>query len=130
MPIPISAIRGSSRVLGDAETSADFEDEFPRVAAAPDAEALFAHPLAIFYARNVMTHDMALDVILRDLERRQPVESYDVLSWVRFQSGEFAQALAAERALSLRTTPPVSVRTLFRPDVVVLNARPRQHCDR
>ena len=95
--------------LGNAATSADFEDEFLRVAAAPGAEALFAHPLAIFYAKNATTHDMALDVILRDLERRQPVESYDVLSWVRFQRGEFAQALAASDRARRRGSPSLTM---------------------
>jgi tetratricopeptide (TPR) repeat protein len=83
------------RELGDPGAAARHEQAFLRVASRSEAEPLHAHPLALFYAATPATRDAALAVALRDVRRRPVVESWDVLSWVRFQRGELGQALAA-----------------------------------
>ena len=83
------------RALGDSAAAERWERQFVAVARAPDAEALYAHPLALYYANNPLTRDTALAIARRDVARRPAVESYDVLSWVLFQRREFAAALAA-----------------------------------
>jgi tetratricopeptide (TPR) repeat protein len=84
-----------SRELGDTERAAAAEREFLRVARAPDAEPLYAHPLAIFYAEQPGMRDSAVTVARRDVARRPAVESWDVLSWVLFRRGSYGAALAA-----------------------------------
>lgn len=84
-----------SRAQGDAAAAERYEQDFLCVAAAPGAEALHAHPLALFYAARPATRTAALEIALRDVARRPTVESYAVLSWVRFQRGELREALAA-----------------------------------
>ncbi|HEV2150610.1 MAG TPA: hypothetical protein VGR37_24645, partial [Longimicrobiaceae bacterium] len=88
------------RALGDPSAAAACEQAFLRVAARPQAEALHAHPLALVYAARPSTRDEALGVALRDAGRRPSVESYDVLSWVRFRRGELHEALAASDSAS------------------------------
>lgn len=83
------------RALGNPTAAARHGQAFLRVATAPGAEALHAHPLALFYAAHPNTRGIALQVARRDVARRPAVESYDVLSWVHFRRGEFPQALAA-----------------------------------
>ena len=83
------------QALGHAAEAEHWEREFLRVARAPDAEALYAHPLALYYAARSLTLDTALAIARRDVARRPAVESYDVLSWVLFRRGDLAQALAA-----------------------------------
>ena len=85
----------TSRALGDATAAQRYEASFLGVARAPDAEALYAHPLALYYAARPLTRDTALAIARRDVARRPAVESYDVLSWVRFQRGELGEALRA-----------------------------------
>src|SRR5438094_2156258 len=93
--------------LGDSAAAARWERTFLRVARAPGAEALYAHPLALYYAERPLTLDTALAIARRDVARRPAVESYDVLSWVLFRSGEPAQALAAsDRARSWGAPSP------------------------
>ncbi len=84
-----------SLALGDTEAATASERAFVRLATAPGAEALNAHPLAIYYAARPESRDRALEIILRDLERRPSIETYGVLSWVRLQRGELAEALEA-----------------------------------
>ncbi|MEE9208385.1 MAG: hypothetical protein V3U67_08450 [Gemmatimonadota bacterium] len=86
-----------SRALGEVEAAAWYEDEFVRLATAPGAEALNAHPLAVYYASSPMAgdRDRALEIIRHDLDRRRSVETYEVLSWVRLLRGEFDEALEA-----------------------------------
>src|SRR5437667_7524877 len=81
--------------LGDSAAAARWERAFLRVARAPGAEALYAHPLALYYAARPLTLDTAVAVARRDVARRPAVESYDVLSWVLFRRGELSSALAA-----------------------------------
>jgi len=83
------------RALHDPGAADGWEREFLRVARAPGAEALYAHPLALYYADRAFTLDTALAIARRDVARRPAVESYDVLSWVRFRRGDLAAALAA-----------------------------------
>ena len=84
-----------NRVLGDSVAAERWERQFLAVARAPDAEALYAHPLALFYANRPVTLDTALAIARRDVARRPAVESYDVLSWVLFRRGDLVAALAA-----------------------------------
>ena len=84
-----------SRALGDTARAAASEREFLRVARAPGAEPLYAHPLALFYAEQPATRDSAVAVARRDVARRPAVESWDVLSWTLFRRGRIADALIA-----------------------------------
>src|SRR2546426_330628 len=78
-----------------------------RRARAPGAEALYSHPLALYYAARPMTLDTALAVARRDVARRPAVESWDVLSWVLFRRGDLEPALAAsDRARSWGAPSP------------------------
>lgn len=79
---------------GDAEEAADFERRFVRIATVEGREALFARPLAYYYARSQETHDRALAVARGDLERRATAESYETLAWVHLRRGELDRALA------------------------------------
>ena len=83
------------RALGEPAVAERFERQFLAVARAPDAEALYAHPLALYYASSPMTIDTAVAIAQRDVARRPAVESYDVLSWVLFRRGDIVQALGA-----------------------------------
>ena len=83
------------RALGERGAADAWERAFLRVARVSGAEALYAHPLALYYAARPLTLDTALAIARRDVDRRPAVESYDVLSWVLLRRGQFAQALAA-----------------------------------
>src|SRR5207249_4033290 len=83
------------RALGEPAVAERFERQFLAVARAPDAEALYAHPLALYYASSLVTIDTALAIARRDVARRPAVECYDGLSWVLFRRGDLAVALAA-----------------------------------
>src|SRR2546426_822127 len=83
------------RAVGEPAVAEQFERQFLAVARAPDAEALYAHPLALYYASSPVTIDTALAIARRDVARRPAVESYDVLSWVLFRREDMAAALAA-----------------------------------
>lgn len=83
------------RALGDTAQAESYEAAFLRVARAPEAEALYAHPLALYYAARPETPDTALAIARRDIARRPAVESYDLLSWVQFQRGDLPEALTA-----------------------------------
>lgn len=82
-----------SRALGAEGQAVRYDSLFLRVATAPGAEALYAQPLAIFYARSPQTLDRALEVAQRDVARRSVMESYDVLAWVHLRRGELRKAL-------------------------------------
>ncbi len=95
------------RALGAPAAAEGWERTFLRVARAPGAEALYAHPLALYYAAQPLTLDTALAIARRDVARRPAVESYDVLSWVLFRRGDLAHALAAsDRARSWGAPSP------------------------
>ena len=83
------------RAIGEPDAARRYERQFLAVARAPDAEALYAHPLALYYASSLVTIDTALAIARRDVARRPAIESYDVLSWVLFRRGDLAAALAA-----------------------------------
>jgi len=83
------------RAVGEPAVAEQFERQFLAVARAPDAEALYAHPLALYYASSPVTIDTALAIARRDVARRPAVESYDVLSWVLYRREDMAAALAA-----------------------------------
>ena len=83
------------RAQGDEARAKQYDGKFLRVATAPGAKALYAQPLAAFYAARPETRDAALGIALRDVARRPAVESYATLSWVRFQRGELREALIA-----------------------------------
>jgi Flp pilus assembly protein TadD len=92
---------------GDPAGAARWEREFLRVAAEPDVEVLYAHPLALHYAERPETRDLALAVALRDVDSRPTVESWDILAWVRFRRGELGEALAAsDRAFAWGAPSP------------------------
>jgi len=96
-----------NRALGEPAAAQGWEARFLRVARAPGAEALYAHPLALYYAARPLTLDTALAIARRDVARRPAVESYDVLSWVLFRRGDWAHALAAsDRARSWGAPSP------------------------
>ena len=95
------------RMQGDPTGAAVWEREFLRVVSAPGAEPLYAHPLALYYAKHGETRDLALAVALRDVERRPTVESWDVLAQVRLERGEIRAALAAsDRAFAWGAPSP------------------------
>ena len=95
------------RMQGDPAGGAAWERKFLRVATAPGAEPLYAHPLALFHAQRAETQGRALAVARRDVRRRPTVESWDVLAWVRFRRGELGKALAAsDRALAWGAPSP------------------------
>jgi tetratricopeptide (TPR) repeat protein len=83
------------RAMGQSAAAEGWERAFLRVARARGAEALYAHPLALYYAASPLTLDTALAIARRDVARRPAVESWDVLSWVLFRRGELTEALAA-----------------------------------
>jgi tetratricopeptide (TPR) repeat protein len=74
-----------------------YERRFLAVAGRRENEALFGEVLALFYAERggAEGRDTALALAQRDVKRRPTIESYDVLSWVRYRRGELVQALAA-----------------------------------
>jgi tetratricopeptide (TPR) repeat protein len=82
---------------GDRAAERAYERRFLAVAGRPENEALYGEMLALYYAQmsDPSARDAALRLALRDVARRPTVESYDVLSWVRFRRGEFDAALAA-----------------------------------
>ncbi len=84
-----------SRELGDTARAVAADGEFLRVARAPGAEPLYAHPLALFYAEQPRMRDSAVAVARRDVARRPAVESWDVLSWALFRQGRLTAALEA-----------------------------------
>jgi tetratricopeptide (TPR) repeat protein len=95
------------RALGEQGVAERWERAFLCVARAPGAEALYAHPLALYYAGRPLTLDTALAIARRDVARRPAVESYDVLSWVLFRRRDLAQALAmSDRAQSWGAPSP------------------------
>ena len=95
------------RMQGDPAGGSAWEREFLRVAGAPEAEPLHAHPLALYHAQRAATQDLALAVAGRDVRRRPTVESWDVLAWVRFRRGELREALAAsDRAFAWGAPSP------------------------
>lgn len=83
------------QAIGEPDAAQRYARQFLAVARAPDAEALYAHPLALYYASSPVTIDTALAIARRDVARRPAIESYDVLSWVLFRRGDLAAALAA-----------------------------------
>jgi tetratricopeptide (TPR) repeat protein len=83
------------QAIGEPEVAQRYERQFLAVARARDAEALYAHPLALYYASSPVTIDTALAIARRDVGRRPAIESYDVLSWVLFRRGDLVAALAA-----------------------------------
>jgi tetratricopeptide (TPR) repeat protein len=87
----------AAAALGDSVRAKQYERRFLAVAGRPENEALFGEALALFYAERGAPwgRDSALALALRDLTRRPTVESYDVLSWVRYLRREPVQALAA-----------------------------------
>ena len=95
------------RLEGDVQAAERWQKEFLRVATAPGAEPLHAHPLALLWAEHAETRDAALAVALRDVGRRPTIQSWDVLAWVRFRRGEFGAALAAsDRAFAWGVPSP------------------------
>lgn len=83
--------------LGDSARAEQYERRFLAVAGRSENEALFGQALALFYAERGphWAQDTALALALRDVTRRPTVESYDLLSWVRYRRGEPVPALAA-----------------------------------
>jgi hypothetical protein len=68
---------------------------------------LYGELLALYYAErdSEAARDTALALALRDVGRRPTVESYDVLSWVRFRRQELDQALVASDSARRWGTP-------------------------
>ena len=91
--------------LGNPVVAVEHERRFLDLATGEDAEALNAHPLAIYLSLDPSTHDRALDVALADLSARPSVESYEVVAWVRLQRGEIDEALAASAAARAQGVP-------------------------
>ncbi len=97
----------AERALGRVHEAGRWERAFLRVAAAPEAEPLYAHPLALYWAERPDTRTQALQVALRDVERRPAVESWDVLAHVYYRAGDFTAALeASDRAVSFGAASP------------------------
>ncbi len=87
----------SAAARGDSAEARRYQQRFLAVANRPENEALFGEVLALYFAERAApgARDTALALALRDVARRPTVESYDVLSWVRYRRGELDQALAA-----------------------------------
>jgi tetratricopeptide (TPR) repeat protein len=92
---------------GDAVRARDDERRFLASAGAPENEALYGELLALYYAEQdaPAARDTALALARRDVARRPTVESYDVLSWVRFRRHELAAALVASDSARRWGTP-------------------------
>ena len=84
-----------SRALERDSEAHAWEIRFLEIAGDPGSEALFALPLALHLAETPASRGAALVVAKRDLERRQAVETWDVLAWIHFLRGENQLALAA-----------------------------------
>ncbi|MGH7500244.1 MAG: hypothetical protein ACREL7_00665 [Longimicrobiales bacterium] len=99
--------------LGRETRATAWEAEFVRAAGDPAVEALYAQPLALYWAERPEQRDRALDIARRDVARRPAPESWDVLSWVHFRRGELRAALeASDRAGS--AVPPSATMTYHR----------------
>jgi tetratricopeptide (TPR) repeat protein len=102
----------TAQQLGDADETAHWEREFLRVASVPEAEPLFANFLGHHYAASDEREDLdaALGLALRDLERRDTKQAWDLLARVRFRRGELAAALdASDRAIERGTPSPTTL---------------------
>jgi tetratricopeptide (TPR) repeat protein len=70
-------------------------------------EALYAHPLALYWAERPGERDRALDIARRDVARRPAPDSWDVLAWVHFRRGELEQSLeASDNAFFVASASP------------------------
>ena len=97
------------RMLGQHELASAAEQRFLAIAGAPEVEALFGHPLAMFLAErgDPVSLDSALAIARREIVRRPTNESFDLLGWVLFRRGNHQAALAAaNRALSWGAPSP------------------------
>jgi hypothetical protein len=93
----------------DAEAHA-WEIKFLDVAMRPGTEPLFALPLALHLAATPEARGAALAVAMRDLERRQAIETWDVLAWIHFLRRENDLALAAsDSALRWGSASPTTL---------------------
>ena len=110
-----------SRARGHEERARQFDDRFIRVATAPGAEALYAQPLAMFYARSPRALDAALAA--SDQARRcgrgrsadaGRVEAAGARDHARPWYG------AAPRSHRSRIFPGMTARTLYRLNAVLL----------
>jgi len=97
------------RALGDTAQAAADEREFLRVALAPGAEPLYAHPLALYYAEWPAMRDSAVAVARGDVARRPAVESWDVLSWALLWRGDLKEAITASDSARVWGAPSPSM---------------------
>jgi tetratricopeptide (TPR) repeat protein len=97
----------ASRALGNESRAGEWEAEFVRAAGDPSVEALYAHPLALYWAERPGERDRALDIARRDVARRPAPDSWDVLAWVHFRRGELEQSLeASDNAFFVASASP------------------------
>lgn len=97
------------RFRGRANEATRYEQRFLEIAADPDSEALYARPLAFFYADRSGSLDLAVEIMLRELDRRPSVETYDALSWIYLKRGELTLALeASDRVRSWAQPSPTA----------------------
>ncbi len=91
-----------SEELGKVAEARSYEARFLRLANDPAKEPLFAHALVEYYAGPGADFERALEIMMRDLERRKSIESYELLSWVYLQSSRLIESLeACDRAAKL-----------------------------
>jgi tetratricopeptide (TPR) repeat protein len=91
---------------GDSARAREYERRFLALAGDPANEALYGELLALYYAeQDAPARVTALTLARRAVARRPTVESYDVLSWVRFRRHELTEAFAASDSARRWGTP-------------------------
>lgn len=96
---------------GDDEATAAWNDRFVTTAGAPEDEALYAQPLAVYLARHGNPAE-AVDVMRREIERRPSIESHALLAWALLVAGRPGEALAQARMAAEWGEPTAEARLL------------------
>lgn len=100
----------SYRFSGDAAAAARFERQFLGLAGDAQGQRLFSRELALFAVELESLRDSALAVAQREVARRKTVDSYDVLSWVRYRRSELVAALeASDSAMAWGSPSPTAL---------------------
>lgn len=104
-PGTLAALGDLYAVTGDERSASD---RYATVEAIATLQAvnrrLYDRQLALFWADHDGDLDEALAIAERGLETRRDVYGYDLLAWVRFRLGEYAEAReASDRALAMGT---------------------------
>jgi tetratricopeptide (TPR) repeat protein len=123
------AERGYRRILSDAHpdlylrmaeiaTAKDapaerlhWEAEFLRVATVPANEAMYGHPLALYFAGrdDAASRARAVAIAEREVARRPTTDSWDLLAWCRHRAAHHDGARAAVLEASKRGAPSATM---------------------